>query len=386
MFKYSRPVWAEINLDNLVSNVKEIRNLIGDKELIAVVKADGYGHGAVEIASTLIQEGVDRLAVSMLSEASELRSSGIKEPILILGFTPPGEFEKLIELDIEQTIYDLDMAILLSEAAVKLGKIGLIHIKVDTGMGRIGFLPNEDSISTILKIAKLKALKIKGVFSHFSTADELDKTYSKGQIEKFNWFINRLKEEGVDIELKHLSNSAGIMDIKEAYYNAVRAGIILYGYYPSKEVRRERLKLKPVLALKANIVHIKEVKAGEYISYGRKYRTPEMRIIATLPVGYADGYLRKLTNKAYVIVKGYKAPVVGTICMDQCMIDVTDIPDLKVGDEVILIGAEGKLHFTAEDMADMLGTISYEVICGISKRVPRVYMENGVVKSIKNYI
>ncbi|HEY5561885.1 MAG TPA: alanine racemase [Clostridiaceae bacterium] len=386
MFKYSRPVWAEINLDNLVSNVKEIRNLIGDKELIAVVKADGYGHGAVEIANTLVQEGIDRLAVSMLSEAIELRFGGVKKPILILGFTPPGEFEKLIELDIEQTIYDFDMARLLSETAVRLGKIGIVHIKVDTGMGRIGFLPNENSISTILKIVKLEGLEIRGIFSHFSTSDELDKTYSKGQIEKFNWVINRLEEERVHIKLKHLSNSAGIMDIKEAYYNAVRAGIILYGYYPSKEVMRDKLRLKPVLCLKANIIHIKEVKAGEYISYGRKYRTSKVMIIATLPVGYADGYSRKLSNNGFVIVKGCKASIVGTICMDQFMIDVTNIPDLKVGDEVIIIGTEGALHFTAEDMADSLGTISYEVICGISKRVPRVYIENGVVKSIKNYI
>lgn len=381
-----RPVWAEIDLDCIKDNIREIRKSMKDKEIMAVVKADAYGHGAIDIAPVLLEHGADKLAVAVITEALELRNSGIDAPIVILGYTPITFAKELIKENIEQTVYDLQYAKELS----KIGKENCtdinVHIAVDTGMGRIGFLPNEEGIKSVESISKLDNIKIKGIFTHFSSADEKDKEYTNYQIKKFNDFIKALEKKNIKLGCKHLSNSAAILDIEEAHFDAVRPGIILYGYYPSNEVDKKKIKLKPALTLKSQIVHLKELSKGEYISYGRKYRTQRKSIIATLPIGYADGYTRALYGKAQVIVNGKLAPVVGRICMDQCMVDVTDVGEVKVGDEVILLGEQNGVKFDADDIAELIDTISYEVVCMIGKRVPRVYKEKGKITKTRNYL
>lgn len=380
-----RPVWAEVNLDNIRNNMREIKKLTGDKKIIAIVKADAYGHGAVDVAPILIQEGASKLAVAVITEALELRQVGIKEEIMILGYTPLTFSDKLINENIEQTVFSLDYARGLSREALKLNTKAKIHIAIDTGMGRIGFLPKED-FEDILKVCKLPGLDVVGIFTHFATADETDKSYTEEQFEKFRFVCDKLKDEGIHIPLKHSSNSAAIMDLKETYLDGVRPGIILYGYYPSDEVIKESLKLKPALTLKTNIVHLKTLKKDMYISYGRDFKTKEDTIIATLPIGYADGYTRLLNGKAKVIINGKLAPVVGRICMDQCMVDVTDIKDVKLGDEVILIGEKDGVKFNADDMAQLIGTINYEIICMLKNRVPRIYLEHGEISKVRNYL
>lgn len=386
MFKHLRPVWAEVNLDHLAHNMREIRRVTCSKEIIAVVKADAYGHGALDVAPTLIENGATRFAVAVLNEAVELRRGGIECPIMILGFTPPNLTHMLLRHDIEQTVYTYDFARQLSKMAVKKNKQAKIHIAIDTGMGRIGFLPNEQSVEEVYRISQLPNIVIEGVFSHFSSADERDKAYTYKQLERYQWFTDQLEAKGVKIALPHIANSAAIIDLPQTHFKAVRPGIILYGYYPSNEIEKEKLDLKPVMSLKTNIVHIKKLPAGEYISYGRKYQTMKESIIATLPVGYADGYTRLLFNKAKVILHNEFAPVIGRICMDQCMIDVTHIQKAKVGDEVILMGESNGLSFTADHIADLLDTINYEVVCMISKRVPRVYVKDNQVVKIRNYV
>ena len=381
-----RPVWAEVNLDNIINNIREIKKNINGEEIIAVVKANAYGHGAIDIAPILVENGADRLAVAMLSEALELREAGIKVPILILGYTDVTFAEMLINNDIEQTVYSLDYATELSKKAEALGKIAKIHIAVDTGMGRIGFLPNKQSVEEVVEISKLHNLNITGVFTHFSNADEEDKSYAHNQINKFNLFIKDLEEREINLGIKHISNSASIIDIEDAHYNAIRPGIILYGYYPSEYINKEKLKLMPALSLKCQVIHVKELKKGEYIGYGRTFRTERDSVIATLPIGYADGYIRGLYKKANVIVNGKLAPVVGRICMDQCMVDITDVGPVKVGDEVILLGEDNGLKNNADDMAKLLDTINYEILCMIGRRVPRVYIKNGKKIDVRNYL
>lgn len=381
-----RPVWAEVNLDNIRNNINEIKKNINSEEIIAVVKANAYGHGAIDVAPVLIENGADKLAVAMLSEALELREAGIKVPILILGYTDLSFAEMLINNDIEQTVYSLDYAKELSKKAETLGKIAKIHIAVDTGMGRIGFLPNKKSVEEVVEISRLNNLIITGVFTHFSNADEEDKSYAHNQIKKFNSFINEIEKREVNLGVKHISNSASIIDIEDAHYNAIRPGIILYGYYPSNYINKDKLKLMPALSLKCQVIHVKELPKGEYIGYGRKFRTERDSVIATLPIGYADGYIRGLYGKAQVIINGKLAPVVGKICMDQCMVDVTDIGPVKVGDEVILLGEENGIKNNADDMAEMLDTINYEILCMIGRRVPRVYIEGGKMVNVRNYL
>ena len=381
-----RPVWAEVNLDNIINNIKEIKKNINGEEIIAVVKANAYGHGAVDVAPVLIENGADRLAVAMLSEALELREAGIKVPILILGYTDVAFSEMLINNDIEQTVYSLDYAKELSKKAEALGKVAKIHIAVDTGMGRIGFLPNEKSVEEVVEISKLSNLRITGIFTHFSNADEQDKSYAHNQIEKFNSFINEIEKREVNLGLKHISNSASIIDIEDAHYNAIRPGIILYGYYPSDYINKDKLKLMPALSLKCQVIHVKELPKGEYIGYGRKFRTERDSVIATLPIGYADGYIRGLYEKAHVIINGKLTPVVGKICMDQCMVDVTDIGPVKVGDEVVLLGEDNGVKNNADDMAKMLDTINYEILCMIGRRVPRIYIKDGKMVNVRNYL
>ena len=386
MDNISRQVWAEIDLDSFEYNVKNIKKLAGNRDVIAVIKADAYGHGALGLINSLRSCGISKFAVAIISEALELRRNGVNESIMILGFTPLDYAEELINNNIEATVYNYDYAKKLSDIALKLGKKAKVHIAVDTGMGRIGFLPNKESIKDVAKISKLEGISIEGMFTHFATADERDKTYTYEQYEKYTWFSNELNKAGVNIKMKDVSNSAAIMELPETYNDAVRAGIILYGYYPSDEVDKSKIDLKKVLTLKTKVCHVKEIEKGSFVSYGRKFKAERKTTIATIPIGYADGYSRSLSNKVKVIINGKFARQVGRICMDQCMIDVTDVGDVKVGDEVILLGTNGNLKYDADDMAKDLDTISYEVLCMISKRIPRVYIKNNKVVDVRNYI
>lgn len=386
MFKDFRPVWEEVNLDNIAYNMKNIKAKAKSKEIFGVVKADAYGHGAVDVAPVLLENGATRLAVAVLSEGVELRKAGITCPINILGFTPETLLDDVIDYDLQPVVFSYEYACKVSKAAEAKNKKVKIHIKLDTGMGRIGFLPTEESVEEVVKISEIPNLEIEGLFSHFSTADEADKTYSKYQFNNYNWFLEKMKENNVKINIRHIANSAAVMELPETNYDGVRPGIILYGYYPSNEVKKSELDIKPAMTLKACILHIKTLEPGQYIGYGRKFKTERKSIIGTLGVGYADGYTRMLSGKAKVIVNGKFAPVVGNICMDQCMIDLTDIPDVKIGDEVILMGTDGNLKFDPDDIAPILGTINYEVLCMIGKRVPRVYIKGGKIVKVRDYI
>lgn len=387
MEKLLRPVYAEIDLDAIAYNMKNIKKLAKDKEVIAVVKADCYGHGALDVVPTLLENGASRLAVAVLTEGIELRNNNINAPIMILGYTPLHLGEELIKYDIEQTVYDLDYAKKLSRIALTLNKKAKIHIALDTGMGRIGFLPTSKALDDVVSICSLKGLDVIGIFTHFSTSDENDKDYTCEQFKKFTNFTSELSKLGIEIPIKHVSNSGAIIDMPETYLDAVRAGIILYGYYPSTEVKKENLSLKPALTLKAAITRVQEMDKDMYISYGRTFKTSRKSLIATLPIGYADGYSRLFAKNAKVIINGKFAPIVGRICMDQCMIDVTDIgSDVKVGDEVILLGEQGNLKFNADDIAEVMGTINYEILCMLKYRVPRVYTKNGNVVKVHNYL
>ncbi|GEP66778.1 alanine racemase [Clostridium beijerinckii] len=387
MQKILRPVYAEIDLDAIAYNIKNIKKLVKDKEIIAVVKADCYGHGALDVVPTLLENGASRLAVAVLTEGIELRNDNIKAPIMILGYTPSYLNEELIKYDLEQTVYDLDYAKELSKTALSLNKKAKIHIAIDTGMGRIGFLPTEKAIDAICKICSLEGLEVIGIFTHFSTSDEKDKEYTNEQFEKFTDLLKKLSNLNIEIPIKHVSNSGAIMDMPETYLDAVRAGIILYGYYPSPEVKKENLSLKPALTLKATITRVQEMDAGMSISYGRTFKTERKSLIATIPIGYADGYSRLLAKNAKVIINGQFAPIVGRICMDQCMIDITDINgDIKVGDEVIILGEQNGLRFNADNFAEIMGTINYEILCMLKYRIPRVYVKNGKIFNVRNYL
>lgn len=386
-FSEIRPVWLEINMDNLASNFREIRKIVNDKAMImAVIKANGYGHGSVELAKMYKEIGADRLAVSILTEAIELRKAEISGPIQLLSYTPHGQLGAVIDNDIIQGIYTYEDAKALSVQAIVKNKIAKIHIKIDSGMGRIGFLPNDESIDEIIKISKLPNLEIEGIFTHFAKADEIEKEYTKIQYEKFNWVVRELEKVGINISIKHVSNSASIIDLPEYNLDMVRPGIILYGYYPSEDVNKDRLELKPAMTLKGKISNIKTVPEKTGLSYGHLYLTTRESVIATIPIGYADGYSRMLTGKGFVYIKGKRVPIVGRICMDQLMIDVTDVENPKIGDEVVLFGTGNEGYPKVEEIADLLGTINYELICMMGRRIPRVYLRGDQIVTINDYL
>lgn len=373
-----RPVWAEINLTNLDYNIKSIKEKVGpNKELIGVIKADAYGHGSVKCAEVLRENGVKTFAIATLQEAITLREAGVKEPIIMLGLTPDMYADTIIEYDITPVVCDSANAKAFSDAAAKVGKTVSGLIAVDTGMGRIGYIAdNTDfAISDVKEIAALSNFKIKGMFSHMSTADALDKTYSHQQEAKYNNFYNALTAAGIEIPFRTLANSASIMELPSIHFDAVRPGIILYGCYPSDEVDKNQLSIKPVMSIKANIVHLKDVPADFSVGYGRKYISKKPSKVATIALGYADGYPRPYSAHAKVIVNGVFAPIAGNICMDQCMIDVTDVPNVKVGDEVIVMGTDGKNTILADDIANATGTINYEITCALGQRLPKVYVK-----------
>lgn len=374
-----RPAWVEVNLSNLDYNIKNIRAKIGDRDMIGVIKADAYGHGSVKVAEVLRENGVKTFAIATLQEAITLREAGAREEIIMLGLTPDMYADTIVNYDITPVVCDAANAAAIDAAAAAAGKTVRGLIAVDTGMGRIGYLPDDANIDAavedVKKIAALKNFKIRGLFSHMSTADAFDKTYSHEQEAKYNKFYDALTAAGVEIPWKTLANSASIMELPTVHFDACRPGIILYGCYPSDEVDVNELSIKPVMSVKANIVHLKDVPAGFSVGYGRRYISEKPSKIATLALGYADGYPRPYSQFAKVIVNGVMAPVAGNICMDQCMVDVTDVPDVKVGDEVIIMGTDGKNTILADDIAKATGTINYEICCAFGQRLPKVYVK-----------
>lgn len=365
----NRAVWAQIDLDKIQHNIAEIKTKIqGHAKMCAVVKADAYGHGVIAVAKTAIGAGADYLAVAILNEAIELRNAGFKEPILILGFTPLEQSDQLVEYDIEQAVFTLEAAKALSEAAVKQNKTAKIHLKIDTGMSRIGIEPRKAG-ELAAEIQALPNIEIIGMFSHFAKADYEDKTFAYEQLNNFKEAIALIEEKGIHILIKHIANSAAILEMPEAHFDMVRAGVILYGLWPSDEVK-PCIDLQPAMQLRAKVAYVKTLPVGRGIGYGQIFQTERESKIATIPIGYADGWTRMLTGKVKVAIHGHLVPIVGKICMDQCMADVTDIGEVKIGDDVVLFGND---LVTIDDIANLLGTINYEVVCMVGKRVPRVY-------------
>lgn len=386
MNQYNR-VYATVNLDAVEFNIQQMKaNIEKDTQIIAVIKADGYGHGAVPIARLIeAYEYIWGFAVATAEEAFELRMNQIKKPILILGYVFPEHYNKLVDLDIHFTVFGLDMARELSNIGVKQKKRVNIHLKLDTGMNRIGFQCIEESISTIKEINQLENISIEAVFTHFAKADEKDKESANMQLALYKSFVKKIEDSGITIPLKHCSNSASIIDIKEANMDAVRAGISIYGLYPSAEVCMNQVLLQPVLEWKSHIVHIKEVTPGSGISYGWTCITDKVTKVATIPVGYADGYPRSLSNKGWVLIRGKKAKILGRVCMDQFMVDVTDINGVQPNDEVVLIGKSENESILVEEMSEISGRFNYEFVCDIGKRVPRIFLRNNKVVETKDY-
>lgn len=384
MKPYDR-IYAAINLDAARFNMESMRNnLSPGTKIIGVVKADGYGHGAVPVARA-IDEYVWGYAVATIWEAVNLRRHQIDKPIMVLGFSYEGTYEEYLRYHICPTVYTYETAKGFSDLAADKGGCIKVHVKIDTGMRRIGFQPDQASIEEILKIKNLPGIEIEGLFTHFAKADEKVKDFAHEQLKLFQDFIKDLEKAGVTASVCHSSNSAAIIDLSDANMDAVRAGISIYGLYPSGEVDYNHVALKPLMELKSEVIHIKDVEAGIRIGYGGIYITEKTTRVATIPVGYADGYPRNLSNKGYVLIHGRKAPLLGRICMDQMMVDITDIPNVKSGDEVILIGKSGDEKISVEELAELSGTFNYEFVCDLGKRIPRVYYENGQVTGKKDY-
>ena len=383
--KYYR-VYATVNLDAIYKNVVNLKaNTKKNTKLIAVIKTDGYGHGAVPVART-IDELVDGYAVATIDEGVNLRKNGLTKPICILGYTHESQFARAVKYDIRPAIFEFDSAKKLSDVAVREGKKAKIHIAVDTGMSRIGFQIKEESVDIIEKISKLEGIDIEGIFTHFFASDELDKNSAYEQYNKFYDINKKLKDRGLDIKVKHCSNSAAIIDMQDVNMDCVRAGIAMYGMYPSDEVNKQKVILYPAMELKSHVVYVKDIEAGTGVSYGATFVSDKKMRIATIPVGYGDGYRRSLSGKGSVIIKGMRAPILGRVCMDQFMVDVTHIPDVKAGDEVTLMGRDGNEAISAEELADMAKeTFNYELVCDFGKRIPRVFYRDGKIVGTKDY-
>lgn len=366
--------FVKINLNAIRHNIQEVKRRVADgTKVMAVVKADGYGHGAVRVAQAL-SDLADCYATATLPEAVELRENGVTHPILVLGYVSPREHETMIRYDIAQSVYRIEDARMLSETAGKMGKKGRLHIAVDTGMTRIGFQVEEAEADRIAQIAGMENLSVDGIFTHLSCADQFDQSFTRKQMEQFDRMTEMLRERGVEIPLKHLGNSAGLMELDEAQYDMVRSGIVTYGLYPSEEVHKEQLDLQPALEWKAHVIHVKDVPAGRGVSYGATYVTERDMRIATVSVGYADGYPRALSSKGCVLIHGQRAPILGRVCMDQMMVDVSHIQDVQVEDVATLIGRDGEDEISAEELSGLAGSFNYEQICRIDgKRVPRIY-------------
>lgn len=370
-------VHADVYLDRICGNIKRTREMIKEgTDICAIVKADAYGHGAIPVAKVLYPY-VDAYAVATIQEAVELREAGINKLVLILGFTPQPYVKELVAYDVMASVYNFEMAQWISKEAVRQNKIAKIHIKLDTGMSRIGFALTEESLAAIKKISKLDHLQIDGCFTHFAKADERDLSFTKGQMEKYQTYVEKLEQEGISIRVHHISNSAGIMMMPEANMDMVRSGISTYGLYPSEEVDKSRLWLEPAMELKSYVSYVKEVEEGVGISYGGTYQTTEPTIVATIPVGYGDGYPRALSSKGNVLIHGKRAPILGRVCMDQFMVDVTHIPNVQMGDVVTLVGVDQEECISVEELGEQSYSFNYEFVCDVGKRIPRVYYYEG---------
>ena len=373
----TRPVWADIDLSAIRHNLNQVKKLIGNgKKIMAVVKANGYGHGSYEVGKTCIDEGADYLGVAILDEALYLRSQGLTCPIMVLGWIPPEHYREALVNEVIITIFDEKEASLLSQVAKELQTKARIHLKVDTGMTRLGIVANDTNVAKAIEIINLPHIQVEGIFTHLSKADEIDKTYSHQQIARFKDFVDKVEQgAGRNIPLKHGANSASIIDLPQAHFNLVRPGIMLYGLNPSPDVDLKKVDLRPALSLKARISRVEKYTTGTKVSYGGIYITSGDTLIATIPIGYADGYSRLLTGKGEVLIKDKKYPIVGRICMDQLMVDITGDRTIKQGDQVILIGRDKNFSISMDEIAYKLGTINYEVTCMLSSRVPRRYYD-----------
>ncbi len=379
--------WAEIDLDALTYNMKNIRQKVGEKvKICAVVKANAYGHSVEDLAEIMKEAGADQFAVSSLDEALELRQYEPDTDILVLGNIPYGTEEISVEADLQHAVTSLEKARLLSEAAVKTGRTVRIHIKADTGMTRIGLSPDDEGADEAAAIAALPGVRIEGLFTHFATADERDKTRAVRQHRRFLEFSEKLHERGIHPEIVHAANSAAIMEMPETYHDMVRPGIILYGIYPSAECDRDQLDLRPVMSFKTRIVHVKTLKEEREISYGGHYTSAPGDQIGTIAAGYADGYTRAQSGRAEVLFRGKRVKVLGNICMDQCMIDLNGFEDVKIGEEVVLFGRQGDEYISADEVGERYHTIGYEVVCAVNRRVPRFFIRQGRVVNKRNYL
>jgi alanine racemase len=371
--KYYR-VQANVDLAAIRHNITVVKNkLHKDTKLMLIIKADAYGHGAVSIAKTVGEHLVDAYGVAIIEEAMELREAGIKIPILVLGYTSKEQYDMVVANDVSQTVFQYEMAEALSIEARKQKKMSRIHIKLDTGMNRIGFSDTVESLNQIKRIYQLPNIQIVGLFSHFSQADETDKTNTFKQLKRYIEFNKLLEKKDIRIPIKHIANSAGIIEFPDAELNMVRCGIVTYGIYPSEWVNHESIKLIPAMELKTHVIYVKELEAGVGVGYGAAYVTKGKKKVATIPVGYADGYSRNLSNCGKVIIHGQYAPIIGKICMDQFMVDVTNIDYVKQGDIVTLLGKDGDALITAEQLAEWSHSFPYELVCTVGKRIPRLY-------------
>jgi len=379
--------WAEIDLDALAHNYRELRRVTAPAaSLMAVVKADAYGHGAPQVARVALQNGASFLAVARMDEAIRLRQAGISAPILLFGYSLPAYVESLIDQNIRASVNSLDAARALSTAAEHCHKIIKAHIKIDTGMGRLGIMADgiaptathtsttESAVNMVMAIAALPGIEVEGIFTHFASADSRDKSHALGQLSHFKDLLQALEERGFDAAYRHAANSAATIEMPESHLDLVRPGIAQYGLWPSDEVDRQRIDLKPVMSIKSSVIHVKEVGADFGVSYGSTYVTPGPTRIATIPIGYADGYDRILSSKGHMLVRGKRAPIIGRVCMDLTMIDVGHIPDVSLEDEVVLLGTQGKETISADEIAAKVGTINYEIVSSLTLRVPKVYV------------
>lgn len=382
METFYRPTWVEVSLDALRHNIRSFQQALpANVSLMAVVKADAYGHGAVKVAQEATDCGVDYIGVAFLDEGLELRRAGVTAPILVLGYTPPEGIRPAVDHDITLTVFQDELWTALD--TIEGSKLK-VHVKIDTGMGRIGLQAGEEAIAYVERAIKHSTLDVEGIYTHFACADEADKSYTNAQYEKFQAMICHFQERGVQFRYVHTGNSAAGIECPELSYNMIRLGIGMYGLYPSDEVNRQRVDLEPVMSIKTKMSHIKTLPEGSGVSYGVIYHTKGEETIATLPIGYADGYSRMLSQKVHALVRGRRVPIVGRICMDQCMADVSGIENPAKDEEVVLLGRQGEEVVSAEELASLLGTVNYEVTCMVSHRVPRVYIRNGERECVVN--
>lgn len=372
------PVWAVIDLSAISHNIREIRRVTASSAgVMAVVKADGYGHGAVEVSRTALAGGAEWLGVARAAEGTALRNAGLEAPVLVLGYTPPEQYREVLAGQLVQAVYNREMGLDLAEAARRAGIKARVHLKVDTGMGRLGWLAGPGAWGEMLDLAKNPHLELEGIFTHFAAADDLDQSYTLEQLRKFRELTEQLRRSGLEFPLRHAANSAALLGLPETHLDLVRAGIAIYGLNPSDQVYYSNVTLRPALELKARVAYCKEAPAGFAVSYGCTYRTCRATCLATLPLGYADGYPRLLSSRGEVLIHGCRAPVVGRVCMDQIMVDVGNIQNVRAGDEAVLIGRQGGEEISAGEVAAKVGTIHYEIVSQINARVPRVYLGRG---------